>query len=50
MLAPLNSLQKVYNIEVEKAHNYFVGNTKALVHNGCYEHFYLMLIIVVIFF
>ena len=33
--APLNSLQKVYNMEVEKAHNYFVGNIKALVHNGC---------------
>ena len=31
----LNSLQKVYNIEVEKAHNYFVGNIKILVHNGC---------------
>ena len=38
--APLNSLQKVYNMEVEKAHNYFVGNIKALVHNGCYDHYY----------
>ena len=32
---PLNSLQKVYNMQVEKAHNYFVGNMGALVHNGC---------------
>ena len=38
--APLNSLQKVYNMEVEKAHNYFVGNIKALVHNGCYDFYY----------
>ena len=37
--APLNSLQKVYNMEVEKAHNYFVGNTKALVHNGCDSYY-----------
>ena len=38
--APLNSLQKVYNMEVEKAHNYFVGKIKVLVHNGCYDYFY----------
>ena len=37
--APLNSLQKVYNMQVEKAHNYFVGNTKALVHNG-YDYYF----------
>ena len=37
--APLNSLQTVYNMEVEKAHNYFVGNIKALVHNGC-DYYY----------
>ena len=39
-IAPLNSLQKVYNMEVDKAHNYFVGNIKALVHNGCYDYYY----------
>ena len=38
--APLNSLQKVYNIRVDKAHTYFVGSMKALVHNGCDEYFY----------
>ena len=38
--ASLNSLQKVYNMEVKKAHNYFVGNIKALVHNGCYDYYY----------
>ena len=38
--APLNSLQKVYNMEVDKAHNYFVGNIKVLVHNGCYDYYY----------
>ena len=36
----LNSLQKTYNIEVKKAHNYFVDNIKILVHNGCYDHYY----------
>ena len=41
---PLNSLQKVYNMEVEKVHNYFVGNTKVLVHNGCYDFFYRCLL------
>ena len=39
-IVPLNSLQKIYNIEVEKAHNYFVGNMKVLVHNGCYDYYY----------
>ena len=38
-MAALNSLEKVYNMEVEKAHNYFVGNMKALVHNGCDYYF-----------
>ena len=38
--APLNSLQKVYNMQVEKAHNYFVGNMQVLAHNGCYDHYY----------
>ena len=38
--APLNSLQKVYNMEVEKTHNYFVGNMGILVHNGCYDYYY----------
>ena len=41
---PLNSLQKVYNMEVEKVHNYFVGNIKVLVHNGCYDFFYRCLL------
>ena len=36
---PLISLQKVYNIQVDKVHNYFVGNMKALVHNGCDEYY-----------
>ena len=38
--AELNSLQKIYNIEVKKTHNYFAGNMKILVHNGCYDHYY----------
>ena len=38
--AVLNSLQKTYNMEVQKAHNYFVGNMKILVHNGCYDYYY----------
>ena len=37
---PLNSLEKVYNMEVEKAHNYFVDNMKILVHNGCYDEYF----------
>ena len=37
---PLNSLQKVYNMRVEKAHNYFVDNMKILVHNGCYDEYF----------
>jgi RHS repeat-associated protein len=28
-------LGRVYNLEVEGAHTYFVGATKVLVHNGC---------------
>jgi RHS repeat-associated protein len=26
---------RVYNLEVQEAHTYFVGETKVLVHNGC---------------
>ena len=38
--ASLNSLQKVYNIEVEKEHTYYIDNMKILVHNGCYDYYY----------
>lgn len=31
----LTTSQKVYNFEVEDNHNYYVGNTKVLVHNSC---------------
>ena len=37
---PLISLQKVYNMEVEKAQNYFAGTMKVLVHNGCYDEYF----------
>lgn len=34
-LAQIDTLVKVYNFTVEDEHNYFVGNSKVLVHNTC---------------
>lgn len=35
MVQPLDTIATVYNFEVEKTHNYYVGTEGVLVHNNC---------------